>query len=198
MKLMMGLTGLLMGCLIAPTAFPQGRGGGGGRGQGGRQGQSGQPGYGQGQGNEGRGMGQGERKQSRLDAQQRKQVRSCENVADGARKEARTMARTSAKNFNAEQAREQRNRLREQVQTMERQHQQAMSGLDATQTQEVQEQVRNMSAYREQLRVRFEAMDRELAATAPDPARVREEARQVERIMSQWRDQYRTIAGDPE
>lgn len=193
------ITGLLIGLLMLPAAFPQGRGGGGGRGQSGRQGEQGQPGYGQGQGrgNGERGVGQGERKQSRLGSQQRKQVRSCENAADGARKEARTMARTSAKNFNVERAREQGSRLREQVQTMEQQHRQAMSGLDAAQTQEVQEQVRSMNTYRDQLRVRLEAMDRELAATAPDPTRVREEAQQVERIMTQWRDQYRTIAGDP-
>jgi len=114
------------------TAQAQGRGGWQGKGRtitagqgGGRTtGQVGRP-----SGQPGKQTGQGQMYQDRLRAhttdQQRDRPRGCVSAADQARQRARDMARdTKGAGYTIEQATQQRDQLRQRIQTMQEQHEQ--------------------------------------------------------------------------
>ncbi len=184
--------------LVFAAAFPQGRGGrqGGQQSQGQGQGQG--SGQGQGQGNvwgEGQaGVGQKEQKRIHTTQQQRDQISSCNKLADGIQKQARKMAQTKSGNFNVEDANQQRVQIRDQFQTMEQEHERLMNGLDAAQNQAWQKQIRNMDAFRQQLKMKLQEMDTELGSANPDSKRITERAKEMERIMNNWRKEYNTFS----
>ena len=171
--------------LTAIAAIPQGRGGGG---------RSQQQGQGQGQGNPQTGQGEIDRQRIHATAQQRDQIGACEELADGIRKQARKMAQTSGSKFNADQARVQRDQLRNQIQTMGTEQEQLMKGFAATQQQAWQEQIWNMNRLRQQLNTQLQQLDSELSPANPDAKRIAERAREVERTMADWRKQYNTLS----
>lgn len=176
--------------LLALSAFPQGRGGSRGGSQGGSQ--SGQQGQGQGQhqGSVQAGAGQMERKQIHMTSQQRDQVQNCDRLADGIRKQARTMGKSAGGNSPAGQLSEQRNQIRNKVREMEQEHERLMNGIDPTQQQDWQEQIRNMNQLRQQLHTQLQQLDADVDGANPDSKRVNERSREIERTMSQWRKQY--------
>lgn len=181
--------------LVFSAAYAQGRGGGQGR----QQGQGQDRSYGQGQGQYGGAAGQTgaatmEQKRIHTTQQQREQIRSCDSMADGIRKQAREMAQASRKGFNADEAGKQRNRIQDQIRAMELEHKQLMNGLDGAQNQAWQEQIKNMNSFRQQLNLQLRKMDGELSAANPDSKRIRESAQEVERIMNNWRKEYKTIS----
>jgi hypothetical protein len=166
--------------LAVASVYPQGRGG--------AQGQ--QQGRGQSQGSAQAGQRDMTRERIRTTRQQQDQIRSCDKLADGIRKQAREMARTSAGKFKADEARKQRDGLREQVRTMEREHERLIQGLEADQHQAWQERIRNVNRLREQVNSQLEQMDGDLNAAEPDAKRISERAREMERIVSEWRKHY--------
>ena len=174
--------------LAMPLASAQGRGGGG----------QGRP-QGQGQGQQGRGseMGKGTMQRDRIRAtgQQRDQIRTCDQSMDRVRTRARDMAQTSAgKNFNAEQARQQRNQLRNEVRIVEQEHTRLMQGLSGEQREGFQQQIRTMEQNRERIRTRLQEMDQELAAENPNGKKVAEHARAIEQEMKEWQKTNRKMA----
>jgi hypothetical protein len=191
--------------LLLSIAFPQGKGGGQGKGAGQGQGQSQGQGQrqgqvmsqGQGQGGAQAGSAQMEQKRIKATKQQRDQIRSCDKLADDVRKQARRMAKDSGGNLNAGQLNQQQVHIRNQIRKMEQQHEQLMNGLDATQQQAWQEQIRNMNQLRQQLNLQQQQMDDELK-TNPDAKRVAERAREMERTMNEWRKQYGILSSQAE
>jgi hypothetical protein len=168
-------------------------------------------GQGQGQGQQtprtGRQSGQGagaqdrgaQRDQARAQTtdQQRDQYRTCDQSMDRARTMARDMAQDSGgKGFNADRARQQRDQLREQFQTMEQEHQRLLQGLTADQGQFVQQRTGTMEQIQERINTRLQEMNQELEMAAPDGKRVAEQARTIEREMKAWQDQHRAMGGD--
>ncbi len=180
--------------LAVTAAFPQGRGGGQGRGSGAGAGQGQGPGLGQQQSGVQTRQSEGDHKRVGVTRQQRDQIRACDKIADGIRKQAREMAQNTGSKFNADQARRQRDQIRTQVQEMEQEHERLMNGLDATQQQAFQDQIRNMNRMREQLNLQLQQTDAELSPPNPDPKRVTERAREMEQIMKEWRKHYNTLA----
>lgn len=154
-------------------------------------------GQGQGQGHPGMSGGDSQMERKRIHAtqQQRDQIRDCDKLADGIRKQARKMSQASGKKFNAEEANQQHSQIRNQLQAMEKEHERLMNGLDAGQQQAWQEQIRNMNRYREQLKVQQQQMEAELQNN-PDPRRVAEQAKEMERTMNNWRNQYRVLSSE--
>lgn len=177
--------------LVFSTAFPQGRGGRQGRQQGQRQSQ------GSGQGNVwGTGQaGGGQMQQKRIHTtqQQREQISSCSKSADGIQKQARKMAQMSGDKFNLNEASKHRVQIKEQFQAMEQQHEKLMNGLDSTQNQAWQEQIKNMNQFRQQANLRLQQMNTELNSANPNPKRITERAKEMEQIMNNWRKEYRTV-----
>lgn len=172
--------------ICAMLAYPQGRGKA-----------QGQP-PGKGQRRDGAQTGQGEMDRDRMRAtsQQQDRIRACDKLADGVRNQARKMGRISEGKFNADQARKQRDRLQEQVRTMEREHERLVQGLDATQNQAWQERIRNMNRLREQFNNHLQQMNQELNTANPDAKRIAERAREMDRTMTEWRKQYSALSED--
>jgi hypothetical protein len=183
--------------LLVAAGFPQGKGGGkgGGRGQGQGQGQT--MGQGQGQGGGQTANAQMEHKRIRATQQQRDQIRSCDRMADDIRKQARKMAKDSGKKLNHGQLTQQQAHIRNQIRQMEQEHERLMKGLDANQQQAWQEQIRNMNQLRQQLNQHQQQMDEELKGN-PDAKRVTERAREMERTMNEWRNQYHILSSQAE
>jgi len=188
--------------LVLATAFPQGRGGsrGGSQGQGQGQGQRGNQGVGQGSGQgryDNRGQGGSvtmEQKRVHATQQQRKQIQSCNKIADGIRKQAREMAQAKEGNFKAAKAIQQQSQIRNQLKNMEQEHAQLMNGLDPAQNQAWQEEIRNMNQFRQRLNEQMKHVDDELGSPNPDAKRVAERAREMEQIMNNWRKEYNTLS----
>lgn len=192
--------------LLVPVAFPQGKGGGGSRGQGGGQGQA--AGMGQGAGQQQTagqaqpgaqaGDTQRDQKRTRITTQQRDQIRACDKLADGLRKQARAMSQAGGKQFNAAEANKQQRQIREQLRTMEQEHERLMNGLNTDQQKALQERIRNMNQSRERINLQVQQMDRELGAPNPDAKRVAERAQEMEQIMNNWRKEYKALASETE
>ncbi len=196
------LSSLLM--LSMAIAFPQGRGGG--KGQGGSRGQGQGQGAGMGQGS-GQGGGQygtqagdaqKQQKRTRITSEQRNQIRNCDQTADGVRKQARKMSQAGGGKFNAGEAKQQQAKIREGVRAMEQEHERLMNGLDPAQQQALQERIRNMNQHREQINMELRNMDRELGAPNPDAKRVAERAQEMERVMNNWRKEYKALSSETE
>jgi chromosome segregation ATPase len=130
-------------------------------------------------------------------SQQRQQYETCSKTMDRVRETTRDMVRTAdGKAFSADQARQQRDRLQEHLQTMEQQHQQVMQGLGVEQRSTIQQRAKTMDQIRDRIHTRIQEMNQELAKTSPDPPRVAEHARVLEREMNEWQKQYREFGED--
>jgi hypothetical protein len=179
--------------LVVSIGFSQGRGRSQRQGQGSNQGQ-GQV-QGQSPGQRGAQAGSTDREQKRVHAtkQQRDQIRSCDKLADGIRKQARKMAQSSGSKFNIGETNRQRNQIADQFKAMEQEHEQLMNGLDATQQQVWQEHIRNTNQLRQQVNTHLQQMDAEMNSANPDSKRIAEHARVIEQTMNDWRKQYNTL-----
>lgn len=179
-------------CTALPLAFPQGKGGQriGGRGSGQGQGQQGRSGS----SDRGYGNTERERDRARVSRQQRDQVKNCDRSADAVRNQARKMAKYGqGAGFDADNARRDRDRLQEQVRIMQQEHQRLMQGLNPGQQQALESHIRNMNRLQERLNAHMENMNSELGKNAPNGMRVAEQARELERVSREWREQYRAM-----
>jgi chromosome segregation ATPase len=178
------------------SAQAQGRGGGqskgrtttagqAGRGQSGKQGQQGQQG------------GTQDRKRIQATDQQRDQLRTCTSSADRIRQQAREMANTaSGAGFKVDQARQQRDQLREQIQTMQQEHERLVQGLSQEQKAQLQERIRVMDQQHARVRNQLQAMDQEFGQAQPNGKRISQQARETERAMNEWQKQYRNMSSE--
>ena len=98
--------------------------------------------------------------------------------------------------FNADQARQQRDQLRDQVRTMDQQNQRLMQGLDNQQRAAIEQRTRTMNQLQERINHRLQNMDQELGKASPDRKRIAEEARNVECETQRYQQQYRDMGDD--
>lgn len=200
MKTKVFLTAAIL-TLTLPPVWAQGHGGG-------QHGGQGRPPQGQGQGQQqgmggdaGRGTMDRDRTQDRQRVhatdQQRDQLRSCDQSMDRVRTRARDMAKTAGGgNFSADQTRQHRDQLREQLRTMEQEHGQLMNGLNADQKQALEVRHRQMEQIHERMNARLQKMDKELGEATPNGKRVAEHARAVEREMKQLQKHNREMQSE--
>jgi len=184
---------VLIACLIMapPLTLAQGRGGQGGTGQ--------NAGYGQGQ--QGAGateMGSGsinrQRDRVHVSQQQQDQIGSCDRSMDAVRNQARQMGKYSKNGaFNADKARQDGKQLQERVRVMQQDHERLMQGLNQGQQQALESHVRNMAQLQERLNIHMQKLDDELGKSDPDVKQVTTQARELERISKEWKEQYRSI-----
>jgi hypothetical protein len=182
---------VLIATLLSATviAFPQGRGGGQG---GGNQQRSMQGGAQSGHGGmqTGTGQGQMDRDRIRLNNQQRDQIRTCDRLADGVRKQARTMAKSSGNKADKGQLLQERDQLRDQVRAMEQEHVRLMNNMDPTQQRQWQERLNAMNQYRDQVHNQLQQIDDTFQSADPDFKGAAKRAREMERIVSRWQKEY--------
>ena len=108
------------------------------------------------------------------------------------------MSQAGGGKFNAGEAKQQQAKIREGVRAMEQEHERLMNGLDPAQQQALQERIRNMNQHREQINMELRNMDRELGAPNPDAKRVAERAQEMERVMNNWRKEYKALSSETE
>ena len=126
--------------------------------------------------------------------EQRDQFRTCTQSADRVRIQAREMARQAGGvGFHPDQARQQRNQVREQVRTMLEHHEMFLNGLGQEQLSAAQNRLRTMNEIRERLNTRLRELDEQLEGRNLDGRRVAESAREVERAMKEWQKHQRML-----
>lgn len=198
----------MMAVLFTPVALAQ-------RGGGGRGGGTAQPGMGQpGAGQTGPGQTGGRQGQSRAEGtqdrtrdqmrdrvpatdQQRDQLRTCDQSAERVRAQARELAKTAkGGGTNNEDFSRQRDRLHEEIRTMQQEHERLMNGLGADQKVPLAERIRNMDRERERTQAQLQEMDGEFGKASPDRKRIQEHAREMERSMAAWQKEYRKMQED--
>lgn len=192
--------------LSAPSVLFAQRGGqgGGGQGRGGQQGQGAptttqQRGGGQ-QGSQGSQTGQqsGSRDQQQKGIhttdKQRDQYKTCTDSADRLRKQSSEMSkRTQGSNFDLSQAREQRDRVREDTRILMEEHDRFMKGLSGEQRSVMGDEIQKMDKSRGELKTRLQAMDREVDQAKTDRNRINERARELNEAVQEFQKQHRAI-----
>jgi hypothetical protein len=180
--------------LLAGSAFAQRRGQGM---------QQGNPSAGRGSqagmGNRGMGQGMGDQQRLRIHAtdQQRQQSKTCTQSMDRVRTRLRTMARIKQNQpISSEQASQWREQLRNDIQTMNQEQSNLMNGLTPEQQDATKNRTQQMQMTREQLEKMSEALDMELALEAPDPVKVRQQAREMESAVNRIRNQQQQFNND--
>lgn len=178
-------------------AFAQGPGGGSARAGG--QGQGSRPGAGTGA-TTSRGTMDRDRIQQRdrlhtmATDQQRTEYRTCDELADRIRTRARDMSKSAdGKGLSVGAMRQQRDQLREQVRTMDQEHQRMMQGLNDDQRDFIQNRSRTMEQIQSRINMRLQEMNQELAKENPDGKRISRMARDIERDMNRWRNEHSRI-----
>ena len=71
---------------------------------------------------------------------------------------------------------------------------QLMNGLDSAQNQAWQEQIKNMNQFRQQANLQLQRMNTELNSANPDSKEIKSRAKEMERIMNNWRRDYNTMS----
>jgi hypothetical protein len=73
---------------------------------------------------------------------------------------------------------------------MQQEHEQLMSGLSTEQKQAMENRVQNMDRIRERVNTQFRQMDAQLNQDSPDAKLVHKQARDMEKSMKEWQNQY--------
>lgn len=181
-RLLVGIVGAALMAAAAPglSAADQ-RGGGGGRAGGGAT-------TGQGQR-----QGQGQRGPQTA-APRHPDVRQGSQNADRVRQRARDLERHASGGDSVDTMRRDRDRIREQMQDMEKAHQRWRDGLGEQDRLKLRDQLRDMDQQRDRLRTHLADLDTALAAPSPDRSRIQVAARDISRETDSWRTAWRTAA----
>lgn len=177
-------------CLsLAPALWAQRHGGQSHGGQ--RQGPSATS---QQQGGQRGGAQQHDRQRTQTQARQQTRYQDCLDAASQARTQAQEISkRAKGKSFDADQARWQRDRLREHVRIMEQEHERVMQGVTQEQRERMEKRIREMDQSRERIETQLKAMDQELSGD-PDRDRIAEQARETAKAIKDWQKNYRVVA----
>lgn len=126
--------------------------------------------------------------------QQRQQLQTCSQSAERLRSGVRQMSRiSSGQKIGSEQAKQWREQLRTELANMNQEHERLVNGLTSEQKSAVQTQTKEMQTSRTRLDDMAEAVEMELALDAPDPAKVRQTAKQMETEVNRIRAQQKTL-----
>ncbi len=180
--------------LFGGSAFAQRRGPGGMQGNpsAGRGSQAGMSNRGTGQQ-----MQMHDRMRIHASDQQLQQSRTCTQSMERVRTRLRTMARIKQNQpISSEQASQWREQLRNDVRTMNQEQSNLMNSLTPDQQDATRNRTQQMQTSREQLEKMSEALDMELSLEAPDPAKVRQQAREMESTANKIRTQQQQLNND--
>ena len=108
------------------------------------------------------------------------------------------MSQMSGDKFNLNEASKQRSQIQEQFRAMEQQHEQLMNSFGSAQNQAWQEQIKNMNQFRQQANTQLQQMNTELNSANPDSKKIKGRAKEMERIMNNWRKEYNTMSSQAE
>jgi chromosome segregation ATPase len=128
---------------------------------------------------------------------QRSRYESCDGTAAQARDRRHTMAGNAAgSNRDIPALSREKDHVRKQIQTLDRDMQQLREGLTEEQKEQLQSRLQALDREREQLRVHQQSLDGELDSSAPNTARLANRTRQVEQAMERWQKRYQDLGKD--
>ena len=191
------MTALAATVILSLAAVPMvSAGNGGGRQGGGKSTGSQQRGGGQ-SSDQPRSSGNGSRVRLEATQQQQQQVRTCTEAAEQVRRQAREIVKSARGTGPAGESPPQQHRLlQDRVRTMEQEHNRLMQSLNEQQRAQLQDRIRQMTAARNRVQSEMERLGPLMEGGDPDPARVRDHAREVERASKTWEKQYRRIESE--
>jgi len=142
------------------------------------------------------GVGQSAQEEERLRLRGREQDRfeGCAESADCARVQAgelRQLAR--GKDFNRTEAQRQQDRLREHIQSMEKEHERFLAGLNEQQRTAAQLEIRELEQLRQEIATQLDSIDQALRASQPQAKRIALEVRELEKSLIHWQLVHRTL-----
>ena len=139
------------------------------------------------------------RQHIQANVQQREQVRMCIQLADSACLQAQNMVQaTKGRNFDIDNAKWERDRLQNSKQLMQEEHNRFMQGLTADQKAQMRERISNMIREQNRLNESFDRINKEFDDLNPNRNRISAQAREIERTMNNWRNQYQIINSEME
>jgi len=124
-------------------------------------------------------------------------VRQGNQNADRVQQRARDLERHASGGDSVQTMTRERDRIREQIQDMEKAHQRWRDGLGEQDRLKLRDQLRDMDQQRDRLRTHVADLDTALAAPSPDRNRIQELAREISRETNTWRTTWRTAAQEP-
>lgn len=101
-----------------------------------------------------------------------------------------------SKTFDASAVRRQRDQMRDQLRTMEQEHERLMKGMSQEQQAALRNRVEQMNRIRQRVNSQLGRLDTELGKTDPNAKQVRKSAQQISREMKQWKSQYREMESE--
>lgn len=122
------------------------------------------------------------------------QVRAGDESARRIQDRARDLERHAAGNSSVQTMTRDRDRIREQVEAMEKAHNQWRDGLAEQDRTRLREQLAQMDQQRDRLRTHLRDLDGALGVPTPDRERIRELAREISRETASLRTRWETAA----
>jgi len=139
------------------------------------------------------------RQHIQANVQQREQARICMQLADSACLQAQNMVQaTKGRNFDIDNAKWERDRLHNSKQLMQEEHNRFMQGLTSDQKAQMQERISNMIQEQNRLTECINTINKEFENPDPNRERIAQQAKEIERAMNNWRNQYQIINSNME
>lgn len=96
-------------------------------------------------------------------------------------------------NFGMNEGRQNHERIRNQFQNMEQEHERFRMGLNDQQRMRFEHRFNHMNEYREQINNRLRLMEQEMNEGQFDRIRQRNWVREMEKALDKWQEQYRKM-----
>jgi hypothetical protein len=144
-------------------------------------------------------MGQQDRQRMRVHATEKQQAqnRTCTQSMERVRTRVREIARaTKGQPLNRQEMQRLHQQLRSELRTMQSEREELLSGLDDEQKAAVQNRVQEMNHLQMDLDSFSEALGFELDQLEPNPGRLREQARNLERTAKQLQQEQRDMSAE--
>jgi hypothetical protein len=130
---------------------------------------------------------------------QRDQYRICTQSVNRGRTQARNMVQfANGSGFIVEQARQRRDQLRNEIRTMQQEHDRFMQRLSDDERAAMQDRVRKMDQARDRVNLSIQAMNEGFKQVNPDQQHIAKQARKIEKAMKEWQKQYHKMGSDME
>lgn len=139
-------------------------------------------------------MREQQRQQIRATDQQKEQYRITMQSMDRLRTRIRNMERmVKGPEINKDQIREEQERLRNEIRSMEQEHLRFMEGLSAEQKMQIHHRLREMDQIRERINAHGQAMEGEVNRSNPELKEIAERVAEMEREINEWKKKFREL-----
>jgi chromosome segregation ATPase len=86
--------------------------------------------------------------------------------------------------------------LRNEIETLQQEHDRFMQGLSEEQRAALQERIRKMDQACDRIHTQSQQTDQEMSQANPEAQRIGAQAREMEKVANDWRKQYRSLGSE--